>query len=86
MWTYRAPFDEVAGLAGYVAFYADRVDVELVDAFPRDPGHEVVHRMPPWGDASDLARLLDVQPSEPGRFVSPPHPDPPIGTFRSFSQ
>jgi len=25
-WSYEDPFDEVAGLAGYVAFYPDRVD------------------------------------------------------------
>ncbi len=81
VWTYRKPFDEVAGLAGYVAFYADRLEVELVEAFPSDPGHEVVHRMPPWGDAADLVRLLDVTPAGEGRFTSPPYPDPPIGTF-----
>jgi len=81
VWTYRAPLEEVAGLAGYVAFYCDRLAVELVDAFPADPGHEVVHRCPPWGDASDLLRLLDVAPIAEGRFESPPYPDPPIGTF-----
>lgn len=27
VWTYRKPFPEVAGLAGYVAFYADRVRI-----------------------------------------------------------
>lgn len=81
VWTYRKPFDEVAGLADHVAFYADRLEVELVEAFPSDPGHEVVHRMPPWGDAADLARLLDVTPVAEGRFTSPPYPDPPVGTF-----
>ena len=29
VWTYRKPFAEVAGLAGYVAFYADRVRIEI---------------------------------------------------------
>jgi uncharacterized protein (DUF427 family)/acyl-CoA thioesterase len=80
-WGYRTPLEEVAGLAGYVAFYCDRLAVELVEAFPSDPGHEVVHRCPPWGDAADLLRLLDVTPSAEGRFTSPPYPDPPIGTF-----
>jgi acyl-CoA thioesterase-2 len=80
-WTYRTPFEQVAGLARYVAFYADRLVVELVDAFPPDPGHEVVHRCPPWGDAADLRRLLDVDPVAEGRFTSPPYPDPPVGTF-----
>jgi len=81
VWAYRAPLPEVAGLAGYVAFYADRLEVELVEAFPSDPGHEVVHRVPPWGDAADLVRLLDVTPIGDGRFAAPPYPDPPVGTF-----
>jgi acyl-CoA thioesterase II len=81
VWAYRKPFDEVAGLAGYVAFYCDRLAVELVDAFPSDPGREVAYRFPHWGDAADLLRLLDVAPIAEGRFTSPPYPDPPIGTF-----
>ena len=81
VWAYRTPLAEVAGLAGYVAFYCDRLAVELVEAFPSDPGHEVVHRCPPWGDAADLVRLLDVTPVAEGRFASPPYPDPPLGTF-----
>ncbi len=28
VWTYRTPFEEVAGIRGYVAFYAGRVRVE----------------------------------------------------------
>jgi uncharacterized protein (DUF427 family)/acyl-CoA thioesterase len=81
VWTYRTPLEQVAGLAGYVAFYCDRLEVELVEAFPSDPGHEVVHRCPAWGDAADLLRLLDVTPIAEGRFASPPYPDPPLGTF-----
>jgi acyl-CoA thioesterase-2 len=81
VWAYRTPLDEVSGLAGHVAFYADRVELELLDEFPSDPGHEVVHRFPPWGDAADLVRLLDVTPVAEGRFASPPYPDPPLGTF-----
>jgi acyl-CoA thioesterase-2 len=81
VWAYRKPLEEVKGLAGYVAFYCDRLEVELVEAFPSDPGHEVVHRCPPWGDAADLLGLLDVAPIAGGRFASPPYPDPPLGTF-----
>jgi acyl-CoA thioesterase-2 len=80
-WAYRRPFDEVAGLAACVAFYCDRLTVELMDAFPSDPGREVVYRFPHWGDAADLLRLLDVAPIAEGRFTSPPYPDPPLGTF-----
>jgi uncharacterized protein (DUF427 family)/acyl-CoA thioesterase len=81
VWSYRKPLAEVAGLAGHVAFYCDRLEVELVETFPSEPGHEVVHRCPPWGDAADLLRLLDVTPIGEGRFTSPPYPDPPLGTF-----
>ncbi|SDT92830.1 DUF427 domain-containing protein [Stappia sp. ES.058] len=28
-WSYEIPFDEVTRLKGYIAFYADRVDVEI---------------------------------------------------------
>ena len=35
VWAYRKPFDEVAGLAGYVAFYCDRLEVELVESASR---------------------------------------------------
>jgi uncharacterized protein (DUF427 family)/acyl-CoA thioesterase len=80
-WAYREPFEQVEGLAGYVAFYADRLEVELVDSFPSDPRHEVAYRVPHWGDAADLLRLLDVTPADDGRFTSPPYPEPPLGTF-----
>jgi uncharacterized protein (DUF427 family) len=29
LWGYASPFDEVAGLAGYVAFYPDRVEIDV---------------------------------------------------------
>jgi uncharacterized protein (DUF427 family) len=29
VWTYKRPFDAVAEIAGHVAFYADRVDIEV---------------------------------------------------------
>lgn len=31
VWGYEDPFDEVAGLRGYVAFYADRVDLQQAE-------------------------------------------------------
>lgn len=81
VWTYRHPFEEVAGLEGYVAFYTDRLRVELEEAWPRKPDHRVTTRFPPWGDADDLVRLIDVEPAGEGRFRSAPYPDPPRGTF-----
>ena len=29
VWSYETPFDECAPLAGYVSFYADRVDIQV---------------------------------------------------------
>jgi acyl-CoA thioesterase-2 len=81
LWGYPIPFPQVADLAGHVAFYEDRVEATLVEAFPDDPEHEVSHSFPPWGDAADLLNLIDVEPNGAGRFVSPPFPDPPLGEF-----
>ena len=36
VWTYSDPFDEVAGIEGFVAFYQDRVRIELEDHWPGD--------------------------------------------------
>jgi uncharacterized protein (DUF427 family)/acyl-CoA thioesterase len=77
-WSYADPFDEVAAIAGYVAFYADRVEVSLTE---RWGGADVRHRFPVWGAMSDLIRLMDVAPVGEGRFVAPTYPDPPHGTF-----
>ena len=30
-WSYQDPFDEVAAIAGFVAFYADRLDITLTE-------------------------------------------------------
>ena len=82
VWAYQEPMNEVAGLRGFVAFYADRLEVELLETFADDPDHPVITGCPPWGDAADLVRLLNVEAIEPaGRFRSPSYPDPPIGTF-----
>jgi acyl-CoA thioesterase-2 len=80
VWTYRRPFPEVAGLAGHVAFYTDRLEVELLEPWSGDDD-VVPYRFPVWGSAAELADLLDVREAAAGRFTSPPHPDPPLGTF-----
>lgn len=81
VWTYREPFPEVAGIKDYACFYDDRLEVELVEHFPGDADHEVVHRFPPWGDVTDLSNVMDVTPTNDTTFVSPPFPDPPPGDF-----
>jgi uncharacterized protein (DUF427 family)/acyl-CoA thioesterase len=76
VWAYRAPFDEVGGIEGYVAFYQERVRIELEDRWPGPDSHAVtINRFPTWGDATDLVGLLDVQPAGSGHFVGPPYRD-----------
>jgi acyl-CoA thioesterase II len=77
VWTYSDPFDEVGGIEGYVAFYQERVRIELEDHWPGDAPHVVVtNQFPAWGAAADLLQLIDVTPTEQaGRFVGAPYRD-----------
>jgi uncharacterized protein (DUF427 family)/acyl-CoA thioesterase len=76
VWTYREPFDEVAGIKGYVSFYQERLRIELVEEWPGDgPLATATNSFPTWGDAADLVRLIDVEPAGGGRFVGPPYRD-----------
>ena len=58
-WSYRTPFPEVAGLAGYLAFYADRVRIES------EPGGASQ-----VGDLAELLDAFDVYPLGGGRFLA----------------
>jgi acyl-CoA thioesterase-2 len=72
-WAYPDPYPEVGGIKGFVAFYHERVRIVTDERWPSD-GDEPQGRsrlFPPWGDASDLLRLIDVQPVTPDRFVGP---------------
>jgi len=73
VWAYRDPFPQVAAIKGFVAFYHERLRIVLNEAWPGDdhPRARTTKRFPAWGEAGDLLRLLDVQPSGPGRFVGP---------------
>ncbi len=76
-WAYPDPFAEVAGIEGYVCFYHDRARVEVDEPWPNDAaGYRRIRRFPPWGDAADLVRLIDVQRIDEGRFVAPPYGRP----------
>ncbi|MGV0794897.1 DUF427 domain-containing protein [Mycolicibacterium sp. XJ1819] len=71
-WAYPEPFDEVAGLADHVAFYPDRVLVELDDTWRgAEPGSGQRLRLPVWGDQSDLLRIIDATPQGDGRYLAP---------------
>lgn len=85
VWTYREPFEEVAGIAGHVCFFEDRVRVELEDPWPGvEPGAGQRLRLPVWGDQADLLRIMDPEPEGDGRYVAPAlrflHPD--VGDLR----
>jgi acyl-CoA thioesterase-2 len=80
-WAYEDPFDEVAPIRGHVAFYADRLDVTVTEQWSDDPRDHITKRFPLWGSADDLLALMDVRPVGEHRFVAPPYPDPPYGTF-----
>jgi uncharacterized protein (DUF427 family)/acyl-CoA thioesterase len=58
-WSYRTPFAEVAGLAGYVAFYPDRTRIES-----EGRGASRV------GDLAELLDAFDVYPLGGGRFLA----------------
>ncbi len=76
VWTYREPFDEVAGIKGYVAFYQERLRIELVEEWPGEGAlATTTNPFPTWGDAADLVRLVDVEPVGDGHFVGPPYRD-----------
>jgi acyl-CoA thioesterase II len=70
-WTYRTPFPEVVAIAGYVSFCDDVLSVVLVEDWP--DGSRVAAKFPLWGDADELRRLVDVEPTADGRFIGPPH-------------
>jgi acyl-CoA thioesterase/uncharacterized protein (DUF427 family) len=59
VWTYRNPFAEVAGLAGHVAFYAERVRIEVEGG-----------GAPRVGDLAEFLEAFDVYPLGAGRFLA----------------
>ncbi len=69
-WTYRDPFPQVSGLQGYLGVYHEKATVEIETRWDRD-GEATTTRFPAWGDEADLIRLIDVEPSGPGRFLAP---------------
>jgi acyl-CoA thioesterase-2 len=66
-WTYPLPFEEVAGIEGYLGVYHERVDVEIETTW--SDGTSSLNRFPIWGDESDLLEILEPQPLDQGHFV-----------------
>lgn len=75
VWGYPDPMEEVAGIKGLVCFYHERTRVEFEEHWPGDDpaAPPRIRTFPTWGDADDLVQLLDVEKTEPGRFVGPSH-------------
>lgn len=58
-WTYREPFPEVAGLAGFLGVYHEKAAVEVRSLWP--DGASSTDRFPVWGDQDDLLHVLDAR-------------------------
>lgn len=71
VWGYRTPLPEVAAIAGHVSFYDDALRVVVVEHWP--DGSKVPVTFPLWGDADELHRLIDVEPTSNGCFTGPAH-------------
>jgi acyl-CoA thioesterase-2 len=68
-WTYPQPFEEVAGINGFLGVYHEKATVEIESCWPDDSVS--LDRFPVWGDQSDLLALLEPRPAGAGRFVAP---------------
>jgi acyl-CoA thioesterase-2 len=71
VWGYPNPLPEVAGIAGHASFYDKDLRVVVVESWP--DGSPVPAKFPLWGDATELVRLIDVEPVGAGRFRGPAH-------------
>jgi uncharacterized protein (DUF427 family)/acyl-CoA thioesterase len=72
MWAYPNPLEQVGGIKDHVCFYQERTRIEIDEQWPNDgPGYRRPRRFPAWGDATELVRLMDVQPASDGEFIAP---------------
>ena len=72
-WSYPHPFDEVAGIGGFLGVYHEKATVEVESSWP--DGSVSLNRFPIWGDQEDLVALLDARPAGGGRFIAPGYHD-----------
>jgi acyl-CoA thioesterase-2 len=70
-WSYQEPIPDMTGIERLIAFYQERVRVVLLDSWP--DGSTVAATFPVWDDATELVRLMDVQPTGENRFQGPAH-------------
>jgi acyl-CoA thioesterase/uncharacterized protein (DUF427 family) len=69
------PKPELAVLRDHGRFDAERARVEVLDGAGGADRDVTIKRFPPWGDASDLVGLLDVQRDGDLAFVAGAHTD-----------
>ncbi len=71
-WTYRDPFEQVAGIQGFLGVYheKDGVEAEIISTWPED---ELTYTtpFPAWGDEDDLLGLMDPQLVSEGVYAAP---------------
>ena len=59
-WSYRHPFEQVAGIVGHLGVYHEKLRVEIESRWDDDPRASSSCAFPAWGDQDDLLRLLEV--------------------------
>lgn len=69
-WTYREPFQEVAGIRGYLGVYHEKVEVEVDVTTEWADGTTSLNRFPFWGDETDLLTVLEPQPDGENVFTA----------------
>ena len=70
-WTYRTPFEQVAGIAGHLGVYHEKLRVEIESRWDDDPRAVSTYLFPAWGDQADLMALLDSRENGEDRFIAP---------------
>jgi acyl-CoA thioesterase II len=65
-WTYAEPFEEVAGINGYLGIYHERAVVEVESSWP--DATSSVNRFPFWGDETDLLAVIEPRSDGNGAF------------------
>ncbi len=67
-WTYPRPFEEVAGIEGYLGVYHEKTVVEVESSW--SDSATSANRFPVWGDETDLLEVLEPHPDGKGGCVA----------------
>jgi uncharacterized protein (DUF427 family)/acyl-CoA thioesterase len=68
LWTYPRPFEEVAGIEGYLGVYHEKATVEVESRWP--DASTSVNRFPMWGDETDLLAVIEPRADGAGGFAA----------------